>query len=130
MDNYISEEKSYSPSIKNKSIYIDENVVGGVVDFSTSEEYMEKTISEYLRSEPYAVIASKKTYKVSLKLLGNNKSYGDNDTFTLTIYNNREHTSSVEYKGCTVISDNLYTLDGNVYRGLVIGCGERRVVNG
>lgn len=99
---------------------MDNNVVGGVVEFSTTENYKEKTISEYLSSQPYSVVASEKEYKVTLKMLGNNNDYSEVSSLTI---------GNIMYMNCNVLSDNIYTQSGDVYRTLIMGCGERRFLN-
>lgn len=108
------------PMVKNTRILMDNNVVGGVVEFSTTENYKEKTISEYLSSQPYSVVASEKEYKVTLKMLGNNNDYSEVSSLTI---------GNIMYMNCNVLSDNIYTQSGDVYRTLIMGFGERRFLN-
>lgn len=124
MNNEIVDDVLMSvPSLKNTCIYIDSSIVGGVVDFDTSSSSTDdKTISEYLSQNPYAVVSGEITYKVSLKFLGNNENYGG--MFTLCIVG---EDFKITYKNCTVLSDRYFSDEGTIYRSLVLGCGERVV---
>lgn len=110
-----------TPNLKTTDIFIDNSIVGGVVNFDTSVSVTaDKTISEYLSSSPYAVVSGETTYKVTLKLLGNNKVYSG--MFNLDICG---EDYKITYKNCTVLSDRYYSEDATVYRNIVLGCGER-----
>lgn len=109
-------------NIRNFVIRIDEEVVGGCVDFETSSSSQTMELRQYLSSDSYAVVGCDNTYRIKLILTGNNKNYSDKELFELAIEGNG---SCIVYNNCSIISEREFTGNKILYREITIGSGER-----
>ena len=108
--------------LKNVTLLFDDEIIGGCVEFDSSSITETKGIKEYLNSEPYAIIGTKKEYTITIRVVNNHKDYSGR-IFDLSL-NGKGFL--ITYSNCQVLTDREYTQDGILYRVLTIGSGERR----
>lgn len=108
--------------LKNITLLFDGEIVGGCVEFNSSSTTETKGINQYLTSEPYALIGTKKEYTITIRLVNNHKDYSGKP-FDLSI---RGKQFLITYSNCQVLADREYSQGGILYRVLTIGSGERR----
>lgn len=109
--------------LKNISVSIDGEIVGGCIKFTSHTESESRGLREYMSTEPYGVTGASSKYVVKLTLLGNYNDYSGK-IFTLAFDGGN---FSISYGNSTVIADREYGEKGCLYRELTIGCGERRL---